>query len=83
MDDKQPEKSHVYSKCTLDSLRGRFNFVQSNALLQLLHGSVPYNKTSMDVLKPNADCQSEVFCVNRFFRNDYMPVTNTVTIKSS
>lgn len=69
-DDEQMEKGKVYALCPLDSLRERVHVVQPNPLLQLLHYSASYKNTLREVMKSNADRQSEFFYVNRFVGND-------------
>lgn len=69
------KKGKVRGLCPLDSLRGSGHVVQSKSLWQLWHDSVTYKKNLMEGLKPITGWKSEVFYVNRVFRNDDMPIT--------
>lgn len=64
------EQGKVFALCPIDSIRGRVHIVISNALVELLHETVPYKKALKDHLHKLIDWQGEVFYVNRFYRSD-------------
>lgn len=59
-----------YALCLLAYARGRVQVVQSSELVELLHGTDPYKKAMRVHMKCTTESQSELFYVNRFYRND-------------
>ena len=64
------EVGKVFALCPLDSIRGRVHIVRSNALVELLHDTVPYKKALEEHLQKLTNWQGEMFYVNRFYRSD-------------
>ena len=60
----------VFALCPLDCLRGRVHVIRSNALVHILHDTVPYKKNLMTHLNAVRYWQGEMFYINRFYRND-------------
>lgn len=64
------EKCKLFALCPLDSVRGKVHIVRANALVELLHETVPYKTEFVQNFQTATEWKRDIFYVNRLFPHE-------------